>query len=73
MLLRENGRLPGTGTVGTGAAVGATVAFGLAPLGAPPRADLQLPQNRASAAFSNPHLHFMDRHLSRRITKEQSQ
>ena len=33
-------------------------------LGTSPRADLQLPQNLASAAFSNPHLHFMDRHLS---------
>jgi hypothetical protein len=74
MAVLDIGRLPGARPpVETGVTVDDEPAFGTALTGTAPRAALHLPQNFASAAFSNPHLHIMDRHLSRRITKAQSQ
>src|ERR1035437_8986878 len=57
----------------TGGAVDDATALGTALPAPSPRAALQLPQNLASAAFSNPHLHCIDCHLSVAVTNEHDQ
>src|ERR1035441_1519892 len=65
MVARGSGRVGAlTLPVATGGAVNDATAMGTVLPDTSPRADLQLPQNLASAAFSNPHLHFMDRQPS---------
>src|ERR1035437_3310301 len=69
MCARENGRAPALPPpAATGGAVDEEPVFGTALTGASPRAALQLPQNLASAAFSNPHLHLIGCHLSPSLT-----